>query len=135
MRTTRSNRVPEAAAEGRSTGVVDHTTTVGAGANDEYRCPDCSKICASRSGLTLHRRRKHNILCPPKKAIKGRWTQGEINLLAAEEVRLESEPNPPSFINKALQDKFPDRTVEAIKSQRKLSNPPSATTLRYQVAL
>ena len=106
--------VPEAAAEGRNTGVVDHTMTVGAGANNEYRCPECSKICANQNGLTLHRRRAHDILRSPKKAIKGRWTQGEINLLAAEEVRLESEPNPPSFINQALADKFPNRTVDAI---------------------
>ena len=135
MSNRNENRVPEAAAEGRNTGVVDHTTTVGAGANNEYRCPERSKICANQGGLTLHRRRAHGILRSPKKKTKGRWTQGEINLLAAEEVRLESEPNPPSFINQALADKFPNRTVEAIKSQRKLSNSNSATYLRYQAAL
>lgn len=95
---------------------------------DDGTCVECSRTFRGKRGLSQHRRRAH-----PEEYFSGlealkinalggrrRWTEEEMKLLAREEVRLlRSGPITPGELLIRLHDRFPDRTVEAIKGRRK----------------
>ena len=120
--------VSSAAAEDLYSGVVETSATVGTRVvTPRIRCPECGQLYKER-GLSLHMRRAHNTVLPPRSLAKRRWTETELYMLALEEIRL-LETNPRRDINTLLAAKFPHRTRDSIKSQRR------ATSLRYRNAL
>ena len=84
-------------------------------------CPECQRAFKGKRGLAQHRRGKHpeeyhleNVPQPRKKA---RWDQEELFILAKTELALRRSGV--KFINQALLEVTPGRTLEAIKGTRK----------------
>ena len=129
MNEVNEETVSSAAAGDRYSGVVETSATVGTRiVTPRIRCPECGHLYKGQRGLSLHMRRAHNTVPPPRVLSKRRWTETELYMLALEEIRL-LETNPRRDINMLLAAKFPHRTRDSIKSQRR------ATSLRYQKAL
>ncbi len=84
-------------------------------------CPNCSMVFKSQRGLSVHERRMHPVQYHseriPRQRIKARWSTEEKYLLAKTEVALERQNL--RFMNQELAKRFPARSVESIKCQRK----------------
>ncbi len=87
----------------------------------EFKCPDCPLVCKDRRGLSVHEQRMHPVRYHnenvPQPRVKARWSKEEKYLLAKTEVALERQN--PRFMNQELAKRFPARTVDSIKGQRK----------------
>lgn len=87
---------------------------------ETYPCPHCDRSFASKTGLGVHKNKRHPIeynrdLHVPN--AKARWTTEETALLAQEEARALKERV--RFINPHLAKVFKHRTLDAIKSHRR----------------
>lgn len=87
----------------------------------ECRAPDCHRCFQTVTGRGVHERRAHPTFYDQQQlesnpARKNRWTKEELLLLARKEAELSSRGV--RFMNQELQ-KFSDRTLEAIKGQRR----------------
>lgn len=130
MMSSNNENVPEAAAEGRYSGVAVGAATVGTSTVTPcVRCPECNQLCKSQRGLALHRRRAHGKVPAPQALTKRRWTDTELYQLALEEIQIRDNLPAGLGLNQALHQKFPNRTVGSIKAQRRTALP------RYQQAL
>jgi len=90
--------------------------------NSKYYCNLCGSGGWDKSvGLSQHMRHKHkseynaSIEVP---LTKRRWTQDEVIILAEFEAKI--PPKDGLFINQILAKQFPSRTLESIKSRRKM---------------
>lgn len=82
--------------------------------------PGCGREFTTKTGKGLHQRRAHSDWMDAQQntaAIKGRWNDEETLLLARKEVELTRHGV--RFINQAIIDIFPGRTLEGIKGKRK----------------
>ena len=88
------------------------------------KCPVCLRIFGSKAGKSIHMRRAHAEIyhenCAPLARVKARWSIEEMTLVARCELRLREEGYKGS-INSAINNKFPSRSADAIKSLRKQS--------------
>lgn len=89
----------------------------------ELKCEKCGKVCRSKAGLSLHVRKIHpeeyhatNI---PDQKVKARWDEDECYQLARAEAELVASSVQARKVNASLYEKFPDRTQEAVKGQRR----------------
>lgn len=84
--------------------------------------PDCHRSFTSKRGRGVHEQKAHKNWFDEKYSkanqdVKKRWSAEESGLMAHQEAIL--LPQNVKCINKALQKILPNRTIEAIKSQRK----------------
>lgn len=87
-----------------------------------YACefPDCGREFDSKTGRGVHHRRAHPDWYDSRQttvAAKARWTEEETLLVAKKEAELVQQGE--RFINQALAQSFPERTLESIKGKRK----------------
>lgn len=87
-----------------------------------YPCefPDCGRQFDSKTGRGVHHRRAHPDWYDSRQTTVGsrtRWSEKETLLLAKKEAELVQQGK--RFINQALYQSFPERTLESIKSKRK----------------
>ncbi|CAL7932761.1 unnamed protein product [Xylocopa violacea] len=87
-----------------------------------YRCeyPSCDRTFSTTTGRGVHHRRAHADWYDERAnvaAVKKRWNDEEIKLLARKEAELTREGV--KFLNQELCKAFPSRTLESIKGQRK----------------
>ena len=85
-----------------------------------HPCQFCDRSFATKSGLGVHTRRAHPEdfdRMHTRVDVKKRWCEEEILLIARKEAELVVHSRP-RFINKALAEIFPDRSIEAIKKAR-----------------
>ena len=102
-------------------------------------CPDYLRTFGSGHGLSLHRRHHHPAEChaenTPMERRKARWDRLELVLLARLEMELAAVGV--RFINQALHERHPGRTLEAIKgacnsaTYREILNSPQAHTAPF----
>ena len=86
-------------------------------------CPSCHRSFKSFAGMRLHFRKAHpeafheGVATSREEIKKARWDPEEIHLMAVREVELINQGC--RFLNQALADKVPGRSLEAIKGQRR----------------
>lgn len=88
----------------------------------EFPCthPHCDRVFKSKIGMSVHQQKVHKDWYDEKTVkapVKARWNSEEDALLARREAHLTLENV--RFINQALLEFFPERTLESIKSHRK----------------
>lgn len=93
-----------------------------AAASLNFTCdfPGCDRSFSTKTGKGVHHRRTHPDWYDaqqPTVAVKARWTEEETQLLARKEVELMGRGE--RFLNQALVQSFPERSLESIKSKRK----------------
>ena len=84
----------------------------------DFQCQWCDLAFSSKTGLGVHARRRHPNEFEETKNVtrtKAQWTDEEIRLLAVAEMQL---PEGTRFLNMALKEIFPHRTIESIKGIR-----------------
>lgn len=99
----------------------DLRTPDGAQAN-QFPCQYCPRSFTTLTGRGVHTRRAHpnsHDAAHVRVEIKGRWSEEEVARLALSEAKLTVATTPPKFINQALVELHPERTLEAIKGQRR----------------
>lgn len=88
-----------------------------------FRCTECQREFTTKSGLGVHRRRQHPAEANAEvrtERTKARWTEEEaLSLARAEAELLFGRGKTNIFINQELVPLFPERTLEAIKCQRR----------------
>ena len=83
-----------------------------------FQCNLCDFGCTTKTGLGVHRRRRHPVEHEREKVITRKhvvWTDEDLNVLAHHELSL---PAGTRFINQALSVLFPGRSIESIKGAR-----------------
>ena len=99
------------------TGNVDERITQKS-PDQDFQCQWCDLAFSSKTGLGVHARRRHPNEFEETKNVtrtKAHWTDEEIRLLAVAEMQL---PVGTRFVNMALKEIFPHRTIESIKGIR-----------------
>lgn len=94
------------------------------GASGGVVCPECSRDFSSLRGLGVQRRQTHAKEFHLEKLnalnkTKARWSLPETIRMAQLEVRLTLEHPASTNINQLIVEKFPNRTLEAIKGKRR----------------
>lgn len=85
-----------------------------------FQCPNCDRSFTTKTGLGVHRRRAHPSVTNEEidtTRVKARWSDEEVMMMAAEEVRLVRAGL--TFLNEPLAEFLPGRTIEAVKGKRR----------------
>ena len=89
--------------------------------SESFACQYCQRTFTTKAGRTLHSRRAHESDFhgdnKPAERVKARWSEEEVHRVA--EVEAELTEAKVRFINQALHQHFPERTLESIKGMRK----------------
>ena len=82
-------------------------------------CMDCGRTFGTRTGLGVHRRRAHPLAFHASNIplrVKARWDEEEVYTMAVREAQLVHDGV--KFVNQALVQFVPGRSLEAIKGKR-----------------
>jgi hypothetical protein len=93
-------------------------------AQPAFVCQFCRKIYATKIGVGVHISRCHKLGANDQidvERVKSRWTDEEKRLLALSEAKLTFEGVPSGGINRALHSKHQGRTLDSIKSRRRIA--------------
>lgn len=86
--------------------------------NMEFVCTECDRSFTTLTGLGVHMRKTHPVEANQRidvERTKVRWSREEVERMAREEAKADPNVN----MNQHLLIAFPNRTLEAIKGQRK----------------
>lgn len=126
----RARCVSDSAAEAEDPdGVVSGSLQTAAGARAEhgsqnilpYSCGQCPREFRTKCGLAVHVARAHPLVANSAvnvERVKARWSVEETRLMARAEAAATSAGEA-LFMNQYLQNKFPHRSLEAIKGKRR----------------